>query len=70
MTDMQPTAGNQRTVLTDIDIPFGRLIAIMIKFALAAIPAAIVVWVIIFAIAMIVSGVFGIGFMRMWSMRV
>ena len=70
MTDMQPTAGNQRTVLTDIDIPFGRLIAIMIKLALAAIPAAIVVWVIIFAIAMIVSGVFGIGFTRMWSIRV
>jgi hypothetical protein len=33
MSDMQHSAGTQRTTLSDIDIPFGRLIVIFIKFS-------------------------------------
>ncbi|HKA71570.1 MAG TPA: hypothetical protein VKE26_07175 [Xanthobacteraceae bacterium] len=54
----------QPIVVTDIDIPFWRLVAILIKWAIAAIPAAIVVTVIM----MIISGLFmllGAG----WMMR-
>jgi hypothetical protein len=68
MTDMQHT-GSQRTILVDIDIPFGRLIGIFIKFGLAAIPAAIIVSI-IFGIVMaiifgIIAAIFGTEFMEM-----
>lgn len=53
------------TVLVDIDIPFGRLVVIMIKFALAAIPAMIAVWLIMFVFMLVFGGLFG-GFNTMW----
>ncbi len=65
MSDMPGTAG--RTVITDIEIPFGRLILIMVKLVLAAIPALIIVWIIFFAIGLALSAVFGVSFMHMWS---
>lgn len=34
---------DQRHVLTDVDIPFGRLIVLLIQIGLASIPAAIIV---------------------------
>lgn len=46
-------------VITDIDIPFWRLVAIMIKFVLAAIPAYLVVAIIIGGIVLLVGGLFG-----------
>ena len=65
---MSATLGSSdRTVITDIDIPFGRLVLIMIKFVLAAIPALIVVWLIVFAIGIALTAVFGISFMHMWA---
>lgn len=59
MSDMQQSAGTQRTVLIDVDIPFGRLIMIFIKIGLAAIPAAIVVSIIFMLIGFILSAIFG-----------
>lgn len=58
MTDMQHT-GSQRTVLVDIDIPFGRLIGIFIKWGLAAIPAAIIVSIIFAIVMAIIFGILG-----------
>ena len=55
-------------VLTDIDIPFGRLIVIIVKIALAAIPAMIIVWAIIAIIMLVVGSIFGTGFMMHWRM--
>jgi hypothetical protein len=55
----QPPGGPQRVVVTDVHIPFGRLIAIMIKFGLAAIPAAIIVWAIMAVIVALLGGFFG-----------
>jgi hypothetical protein len=65
MSDMPGPAGTARTVVTDIDIPFGRLIAIFIKLGLAAIPAAIVVSIIVTLIGFALSAIFGTGFMAM-----
>lgn len=58
--------GNQITV-RDIDIPFLRLVAIFIKFGLAAIPAAIIVSVIMSVVLALLGGIFG-GFHAGWMM--
>ncbi len=50
---------NNRTTVTDIDIPFGRLVIIFVKFALAVIPAAIIVWIIMAAIMLTLGSIFG-----------
>jgi hypothetical protein len=63
MSEMQP--GMQRTTLTDIDIPFGRLIVIFIKFGLAAIPAAIVLGIIFMLISVVLAAILGPGFYGM-----
>ena len=55
----------QRTVVTDIDITFGRLIMIFIKFGLAAIPAAIIVSIVVSLVGFALSAIFGTGFMTM-----
>jgi len=64
MTDRETASGAQRTVLTDIDIPFGRLVAIFIKLGLAAIPAAIVVAIVWGIIVLMLTAIFGAG---MWG---
>lgn len=59
----------ERVTITDIDIPFGRLVAIFIKFVLAAIPAYIVVFLIVAIILAVVGALFGgLGLMmhEMW----
>ncbi|MES2738655.1 MAG: hypothetical protein V4672_20230 [Verrucomicrobiota bacterium] len=48
-----------RTVITDIDISFGRLIVIMLKTMLASIPAVIVMYAIMFAIVLVIALLFG-----------
>jgi len=55
----------QVVVITDIDIPFGRLVALFIKWALAAIPATIIVSIIL----MIVMGILGMLFGGWMMMR-
>ncbi len=68
---MSATPGSpDRTVITDIDIPFGRLVLIMIKCVLAAIPALIAVWLIFFLIGLALSLIFGVSFLHLWSGQV
>lgn len=50
---------HQKNTLTDIDIPFFRLVVIFIKMGLAAIPAAIIVSLIIGIIMLAFGGLFG-----------
>lgn len=50
-----------RVVLTDIDVPFGRLVAFFVKAAFAAIPAAIIVWVTLVGLSVLLGLVFGFG---------
>jgi hypothetical protein len=56
---VQPPAAPHRVAIADIDIPFWRMVAILIKWAIAAIPATIVISIIFGVIAMIVGLVFG-----------
>ena len=49
----------QRVSVVDLDIPFWRMVALMVKSAFAAIPAIIIIWGVIFIIFMIVAVVFG-----------
>jgi hypothetical protein len=56
---VQPPAAPHRVAIADIDIPFWRMVAILIKWAIAAIPATIVLSIIFGVIAMLVGLVFG-----------
>ena len=46
-----------KVTLTDIDIPFGRMVGIILKFMLASIPAVLLLYLVIFGIALL----FGLG---------
>jgi hypothetical protein len=50
-------------VVIDLDIPFGRLVAIFIKWTLAAIPAMIIVWLILAVITAFLGAIFGMGWL-------
>lgn len=47
------------TTITDICIPFGRMVAIILKWMLASIPAIILMYLIMFGIMLIFAG--GVG---------
>ncbi len=62
---------DRRVTITDIDIPFWRLVAIFIKFTLAAIPAYFVVFLIVMLVMAVFGTIFGgMGLMMngMWRM--
>lgn len=46
-----------RTVITDVDIPFGRLVGLILKVMLAAIPAYIILFIIMAIFGTMFSGV-------------
>lgn len=50
---------NQRMAVTDVRIPFGRMVIVIFKWMLASIPAAILLWLIVAAITLIFGA--GIG---------
>ena len=52
---VQPPAAPHRVSIADVEIPFWRMVAIMIKWSLAAIPAVIVISIIFGIIGMIVG---------------
>ena len=47
------------TIIRDIDIPFFRMVAIMLKFMFASIPALILFYAILFVFVLAVAAVFG-----------
>jgi ABC-type sugar transport system permease subunit len=59
---MSPPAAPHRVSIADIDIPFWRIVAILIKWAIAAIPATIVLSI-IFAIVAAAIGLLAGGLM-------
>ena len=60
----QPTyAPPQRIVISDVDIPFWRLVTIFINWTVAAIPAVIVVTILMVVVTGIISTLFGLGWM-------
>lgn len=54
-------APDTRVKLTDIDVPFGRLVFFFVKAALAAIPAAIILMFMLMFVGFLVSAIFGVG---------
>jgi hypothetical protein len=56
---VQPPTAPHRVAIADIDIPFWRMVAIMIKWTLAAIPAVIIVSIIIGLISAAIGVIFG-----------
>jgi hypothetical protein len=65
MTTQPTLPASQSIVVTDIDIPFWRLVAIFVKWALAAIPATIILIVIWMIVAAVFSTIFGHWMMRL-----
>ena len=53
---VQPPAAPHRVAIADIQIPFWRMVAIMIKWTLAAIPAVIIISIIFGIIGAILGG--------------
>jgi uncharacterized RDD family membrane protein YckC len=49
-------------IITDIDIPFMRLVAFFVKIALAAIPASLIVWLIFVTLWALLATLFGVAF--------
>ena len=58
MSIQQSYGPPQHIVITDIHIPFWRLVGIFIKWALAAIPATIVLMIIFMVVAVVIGGLF------------
>tara|TARA_R110002111_G_scaffold6206_1_gene27691 strand:- start:116 stop:307 length:192 start_codon:yes stop_codon:yes gene_type:complete len=52
---------NENMTIRDIDIPFGRLVVIMLKIMLAAIPAIILFYIICGIVFGIFAMIFGFG---------
>ena len=61
---VQPPAAPHRIAIVDVDIPFWRMVAIIIKGAFASIPAVIIISIIFgiitAAVSAVVVGIFGI----------
>jgi hypothetical protein len=53
---VQPPAAPHRVAIADVDIPFWRMVMIIIKWTIAAIPAVIIVSIIFGIICAIVGG--------------
>jgi hypothetical protein len=45
----------QRISVVDFDMPFGRMIVFMIKWAFAAIPALVIIWTVLFVLFLIAT---------------
>jgi hypothetical protein len=61
----------QHIVVTDLRIPFIRLVMFFVKAALAAIPAAIIVGLLLMVLSVLVAAIFGTPHfvMRRWMMQ-
>ncbi len=64
---MDPNA--QRFVIVDLRIPFFRLVFFLVKLVLASIPAAFIVFLIIFFLSALIHVLFGPGavWMEYWN---
>jgi hypothetical protein len=49
----------QTVVITDIDMSIGAMCRFMVKWVIAAIPAAIIIWVLLAIVGLIIATIFG-----------
>jgi hypothetical protein len=52
---MQPPVAPHRVAIANIDIPFWRMVMILVKWSLAAIPAAIIITIIFMVLAIVIG---------------
>ncbi len=67
---MDTPAPPERVVLVDLRIPFFRLVFYLVKVALAAIPAAIILGAIVLVVSAVLAALLGGGdldFLRRWK---
>jgi len=58
----------QEVVVTDIKVHFWSMVVLMVEWALAAIPALVILYVVAVVIAMVLDAVFGLG-LPWWGPR-
>jgi len=58
----------REVIVTDVQIPFWSMVVLMVKWAIAAIPAVIILIVIGMVASMIISAIFGSG-MPQWGTK-
>ncbi len=56
-------AVNREFVITDVRMPFWRMVVVIFKVSLAAIPAAILVWLVLMALALLAAVIPGLAFL-------
>jgi hypothetical protein len=61
------TDDKREVVVTDVKIPFWSMVVLMVKWAVAAIPALIILLVIGAVVSMVMAAIFG-GGMHHWEM--
>ncbi len=59
MPEVQTSSPAQRVTVTDIDMPFGSMVVFMLKWALAAIPAVLILAFLGAVLSAVVAGMFG-----------
>lgn len=57
---VQPPAAPHRVAIADVDIPFWRMVAIIIKWAFASIPAIIIISIIFAILGAVLGGALAI----------
>ena len=60
--------GSELTTIRDIDVPFWRIVTILIKWSIAAIPAAIIVGI-LYALIFAVLGGMTLGILEMLGLQ-
>lgn len=55
-TRMDPTAGVQRVIVTDVQMPFGSMVTFIVKWTIAAIPALIILFFIFAVLGGMMAG--------------
>jgi len=61
MPSLMNNQADNQTTIKDVDIPFGRLVVIILKVMLASIPALIIFYAIIFGLILAFAMMFGGG---------
>jgi hypothetical protein len=54
---VQPPAAPHRVSMADVDIPFGRMVVLIIKWTLAAIPAMIILSILFAIVGALLGGI-------------
>jgi len=57
--ELHSSPAPQRISVVDFDMPFGRMVIFMIKWAFAAIPALIIIWTVILCVFFVLAVFFG-----------